>query len=176
MSDSIDANEIFPSRSTVTCLKESMLKSQNIKLKEECLLKPKLRTFLSFKDFDSVTPHIGKPLSFHERRMISKLRLGILPIRLETARYMRPLIPEQERVCYCGSQDVESEIHVLFHCSMYDSLREIWMKNLCVPDNFKELPINEKLKQVLNRPENVRPTAKFVVSLMDKRSLSNKLY
>ena len=123
-----NSNEIFPLRSTVAQLRDSMLKKQRLKLKEECATKPKLRTFVSFKNFDTLPPHIGKPLSFHERRTISKLRLGILPIRLETARYLRPIVPEQERVCYCGSREVESEVHVMFNCSMYDDLRAVWMK------------------------------------------------
>ena len=54
-----------------------------------------------FKEFQTLPPHVGKPLSFVERKIISKLRLGILPIRIETARYTRPVIPENQRVCYC---------------------------------------------------------------------------
>ena len=91
-----------------------------------------------------------KPLSFVERRSISKLRLGILPLRLETARYLRPILPEKERVCYCNSGEIESEFYVLFICTMYHDLRQTWLENLCIPENFNSLPINEKLKLVLN--------------------------
>ena len=105
---------MFNIKTTVEELKRSMLIKQKELLKTECTLKPKLRTFLRFKDFDTMPPHIGKALSFYERRVISKLRLGILPIRIETARFSRPVLPEKERVCYCGSLDVESESHVLF--------------------------------------------------------------
>ena len=103
-----------------------------------------------FKNFENLPPHIGKPLSFVERRTISKLRLGILPLRLETARYLRPILPENERVCYCNSGEIESEFYVLFQCAMYHDLRQAWLGNLCIPENFNNLSKNEKLKLVLN--------------------------
>ena len=53
-----------------------------------------------FKDFQTIPPRVVNPLSFIKRRTISKLRLGILPIRLETARYLRPAVPENQRLCY----------------------------------------------------------------------------
>ena len=45
-----------------------------------------------------------------------------------------------------------------------------------VPSNFIGMPIEEKFKLVLNVPENVRPTAQFVIDVMDIRSLINKDY
>ena len=129
-----------------------------------------------FKDFENLPPHVGKPLSFIERRSISKLRLGILPLRIETSRYLRPKLPENERVCYCNSGEVESEYYVLFQCSMYKDLRRSWLKNIRIPENFNDLTKAEKLKIVLNDPENVRITAKYIVSVMDLRSLLNTVY
>ena len=64
----------------------------------------------------------------------------------------------------------------MFNCSMYDDLRAVWMKSLSVPENFDEMSLIEKLKLVLNESGNVRPTAKFIVSVMDLRSLKNKIY
>ena len=135
-----------------------------------------MRTFVLFKDFQTLPPHVGKPLSFIERKTISKLRLGILPIRLETARYLRPVVPENERLCYCNSGEVESEFYVLFKCQKYNNLREAWLSKLTKPDNFSHLPPQEKLKLVLNKPENVRHTAKYLVSVMDLRRQLNKQY
>ena len=128
---------------------------------------------MTFKDFQSMPPHVGKPLSFIERKTISKLRLGILPIRLETARYLRPVVPENERLCYCNSGEIESEYYVLFKCQMYTNLREAWLSKIVKPDNFHHFPPQDKLKLVLNEPENVRHTAQYLVSLMDLRRLLN---
>ena len=107
-----DRQQIFPIKSTINELKKSMIKIQQDLLKANCASKPKLRTFITFKDFQTLPPHVGKPLSFIERKVISKLRLGILPIRLETARYLRPVVPEDQRLCYCDSEEVETELYV----------------------------------------------------------------
>ena len=171
-----DLQQNFPCKTVVAQLKESMKRSQAEMIKIECENKPKLRTFIRFKDFNLLPPHIGKPLSFTERKMISQLRLGILPLRLETARYVRPIIPEEERVCYCGSGDVESECHLLFKCSQYQMLREAWISKLNIPQNFLELPEKYKLRLVLNKPENVRPTARYLVSAIDYRLSLNLTY
>ena len=116
-----------------------------------------------------------EPLSFHESKIISKLRLGILPIRLETARYLRPVVPEDQRLCYCTG-GIESEYHVLFICQKYEHLRESWLSKLSKPDNFVHLPPKEKFEYILNKPENVRHTAQYLVALMDLRSLLNDKY
>ena len=131
---------------------------------------------LPFKDFENLPPHVGKPLSFIERKTISKLRLGILPIRLETARYVRPILPENERLCYCDSGEIESELYVLFKCTKYNNLREAWFGKLSKPENFVDLPPQDKLKLILNKSENVKHTAQYLVAVMDLRRLLNKKY
>ena len=108
--------------------------------------------------------------------ILSKVRLGILPIRLETARYLRPALLENERLCYCQSGETEYEHHVLFSCHEYGNLRAAWLKKLSKPDNFLTLPQSEKFKLVLNKPENVRHTAQFVIKLMDPGCLLNDHY
>ena len=145
-------------------------------VKHECEQKPKLRTFLTFKDFNSISPHVGKPLSFLERKLTSKLRLGILPIRMETARYLRPVIPENQRFCYCNSGEIESEIHFMFYCPMYSELRANWINKIDTSNEFSSLEPCEKFKVVLNRPENVRHTAQFIIKSMELRSILNKQY
>ena len=171
-----DMQQTFAVKELTAQLKISMLSKQQELVQTECQRKPKLRTFLMFKDFQTLPPHVGKPLSFIERKTISKLRLGILPIRLETARYLRPVVPENERLCYCNSGEVESEFYVLFKCQKYNTLREAWLSKLTKPENFSHLPPQDKLKLALNIPENVRHTAQYLVSVMDLRRKLNKQY
>ena len=171
-----DRQILFPLKSTISKFRSSMYKKQRELVKVECMSKPKLRTFVTFKDFENISPHVGNPLSFLQRKIISKLRLGILPLRIETARYQKPVLPLDQRLCYCESGAIESEEHLLFQCNKYDSHRHQWFKKLNVPSNFIGMPIEEKFKLVLNVPENVRPTAQFVIDVMDIRSLINKDY
>ena len=171
-----DNQQIFVSKDIVGQLKVSMNILQRQLVQTECVSKPKLRTFVTFKDYQILPPHVGKPLSFLECKILSKVRLGILPIRLETARYLRPTLPENERLCYCQSGEIECEHHVIFSCNKYENLRATWLTTLSKPDNFLTLPSSEKFKLVLNKPENVRHTAQFVIKLMDLRRLLNDQY
>ena len=90
-------------------MEESFYRKQLVLVKNICKNKPKLRTFVAFKDFKTISPHVYKPLSFLQRNTISKIRLGIPSIRLETARYLRPILPEVQGLRYCKNGDPESE-------------------------------------------------------------------
>ena len=61
---------IFPVKNVVAQLKTSMMEKQIDLTKAECLAKPKLRTFVRFKDFGTLPSHLGKPLSFIERKTL----------------------------------------------------------------------------------------------------------
>ena len=108
--------------------------------------------------------------------MVSKTRLGILPIRLETARYLRPVLPEEQRLCYCNNNEVESEYHVIYKCAKYDNLRQIWLTKLEKPESFLTLPDKEKLCITFNNPNNIKCTAQFLIDVMDLRRMLNNQY
>ena len=133
-----------------------------------------------FKDFTAEPAYISKPLTFFQRRMLAKTRLGCLPIRLETGRYSIPRLPERERSCLVcksslvdvnpGNEPIESEIHFLFFCNSYKAERNLWHSKMNLPDDFFLLTINEKLKFVLNDPCNVKLTAQFILNAYNIRT------
>ena len=124
------------------------MKAQNDFLASECAQKPKLRTIVLFKDFESEALYITKPLNFFQRTMLAKTRLGCLPIRLETGRYLIPRLPESERTCLvCKNNSlvnpqnpstgpVESEVHFLFSCNAYNTERHSWYQKMTIPEIF----------------------------------------
>ena len=69
-----DGQQIFPIRNIVQQLKNDLFKKQKIRVENECKEKPKLRTFIAFKYLQILPPHVYKPLSFLERKVISKIR------------------------------------------------------------------------------------------------------
>ena len=111
---------------------------------------------------------------------MAKIRLGCLPIRLETGRYSRPRLLENERicqVCYQGNLtnnpyigEVESEVHFLFNCNRYKDLRKLWLERLTLTSDFCLLNVFQKLDIVLNHPENVKITAQFLINAYYLRS------
>ena len=118
--------------------------------------------------------------------MMAKTRLGCLPLRLETGRYSIPRLPENQRKCLvCKSNQliainptnnptnddpVESEKHYLFDCSAYKAERDVWFSKMTLPSDFSVLPIESKLKVVLNEPSNVKLTSQFITNSFNIRS------
>ena len=152
-------------------LKVSLVQKDQSNWRSKCLTLPKLRTFNKFKDFALDSPHIFKPLSFMQRKMLSKFRLGLLQLRIETARFVRPKIPPTERVCLiCKSGDIEVEPHFLLVCNKYEQLRQILYSKIPDLNNFLALEMTEKLKFLVNEPNIVKQTAKFIVEAHDYRS------
>ena len=88
-----DTVTIFSLKPVLEDIKNAQMKSQKFNLELECINKPKLRTFIMIKDFNTILTYITKPLTFIQCKM-AKLRLGCLPIRQETGRFCRPKIPE----------------------------------------------------------------------------------
>ena len=153
-----DMSSVFNLHDIVEKLQKTMLNAQQSFLKSECDAMPKLRTFKTFKEFDKTPSHILKPLSFIQRKFMSKLRLGCLEIRIEAGRYARPRLPVEARLCQvCGgaggggdAQEVEDEFHFLFRCKAYEDARSTWLHRVKKPENFLTLPQNEMLSIVLN--------------------------
>ena len=166
----------FDVKCTTTKMHEIFLKKQQNYLKTECESKPKLRTFVQFKNFFEIPSYVVKPLSFVQKKIISKTRIGSLPIRLETGRFSRPILEEHLRICQIcdqgafGGQSVENEHHFIFVCRAYAEIRAIWMTKLNLPENFGGLQDFEKLGIVLNEAENVKITSQFLIDAYDLRS------
>ena len=59
------------------------------------------------------------PLSWHSA--LAKFCAGVAPLRLETGRYENLAV--NQRTCFNCNESVESERHVLFHCSLYEDLQ-----------------------------------------------------
>ena len=110
-----------------------------------------------------------KPLTYFNRRLMARLRLGCLPLHLST------WIPEEQCICegckrLTGESLVEPESHFLFHCKVYQEERDKWLNALTVPTDFHIFSIAQKFQLVLNQPSNIRPTAMFIANAMNLRS------
>ena len=167
-----DSDLAFCIKSTIARLQQSMFVQQSVDLKNRCLEKQKLRTFITFKEFGTTPSYISMPMSFITRKFVALTRLSNLTIRLETGRFKRPPVPEHLRLCPACSDgiSVESESHLIFQCSAYHELRQKWIRKLKIPENFNELEISLKLKIVLNESENVKFTGQFLVDAFNSRS------
>ncbi len=67
-------------------------------------------------------------MSRYRRSLVSKLKSGILPIRLETGRYKG--LKEELHICEQCGKDVETEIHMLFKCDKLKDTRKPFLKKI----------------------------------------------
>ena len=82
----------------------------------EILAKPKLRTYRTFKATFASENYVIKNISRRKLSLLCQLRIGILPLRIETGRFRN--FPVEERVCeICGNGDIEDEKHFVWRIS-----------------------------------------------------------
>ena len=92
-----------------------------------------MRTYCLFKSIFETEPNCTHIMPLRHRAAFAKFRCGVAPLRIETGRYENK--PLEERKCpFCD--DIESEIHVIFNCNLYDDFRaELFSKAVIVnPD------------------------------------------
>ena len=59
----------------------------------------------------------------------AKFRVRNHNLKIETGRFTVPKTPEDLRICdHCSLNSVENEMHVLFHCDLYDG----WFEKDCL--------------------------------------------
>ena len=182
LSTIFETKQIFYLKDVTSQIKMCLYQKQIEYLKTECQSKPKLRTFLLFKDFNITPSYITQTLNFTQRRQIAKLRLGCLPLQIELGRYLIPKQPENQRFCkICSNSNlnennlnenglIESEYHFLFVCRAYNLERQNFLSKLILPTNFINLPNNVKLSIVLNDPQNVKITSQYIINLLNIRN------
>ena len=148
-------------------LKDLLSTCFNREWKNDITHKPKLRFYLQFKRDKGTELYVRYNLSSIERSYMAQLRLGILPIAVETGRYRG--IPINERLCeLCNRDCIEDENHILFTCPIYDRLRSAWLEDLDINaeeiNNFDKEPLFIKMFQ-----EKPRQTAKYIINIMNCR-------
>ncbi|CAC5400852.1 unnamed protein product [Mytilus coruscus] len=75
---------------------------------------PKLRTYITFKSAFNQEQYVKINLSKVERSHLAQFRCGILPLRIETGRYIGERA--EERLCkFCTADVTETETHFLLH-------------------------------------------------------------
>ncbi len=61
--------------------------------------------------------------------LLAQFRMGILPLAIETGKFKG--INVSEKYCtFCPNLKVEDELHMLFECSLYCSIRNVMFNNV----------------------------------------------
>ncbi len=121
--------------------------------------KPKLRTYVTFKNTLSTEAYVTSSMPKYQRSVYAKLRCGVLPIKIETGRY--DSIDRENRICeFCTLGEVEDEMHFICNCTLYTTLRLKLFNTVMVEyGNFENLNVKDKFVYLMQNKQKL--TAKF---------------
>ena len=109
----------------------------------------KLEFYNVFKD--SYTPLIYLEVTRKNpnRKTLVKLRISNHKLNIETGRYDK--ISKCDRICPVCGLNIEDEIHFLFNCPKYSSIRDDFFNKIenRIPD-YKHIPISTLIIQLMN--------------------------
>ena len=88
----------------------------------------KLRTYNLFKSVFECEPYLKLVANRDKRVLLSKFRIGICPLRIETGRYEivgtnKGLLASERTCLVCNGSEIEDEFHFLLKCPAYNTRR-----------------------------------------------------
>ena len=167
----IDLSDKYTNKDTcdLRLVKKSLLDIQEKWWKDNLPTKPKLRFYSIFKTELCTETYVMSNLLPSERSLLAQFRFGILPLRIETGRFVN--MKEDERICQlCKGNEVEDEHHFLFVCPLYNDLRESMFHEIVTttPD-FVYFDYTEQLKLLFI--QFYRKLAKYTKRAFERRKL-----
>ncbi len=120
----IDLKKSFKDQTVidVNYAQKQLMKGVERDWKESSQKKVKLDLYNEIKSNFGVEKYLLLNIDKYDKSLLSQLRYGILPLRVETGRFCNE--KREERVCVlCETNIIESVEHFLFECSVYDSQR-----------------------------------------------------
>lgn len=148
-----------------------MLKEIDVRdWRSEVLAKPKLRTYKLFKT--ELQPELYT-ISFISKRIrscLAKLRCGVLPLKVESGRFVN--LKLHERICeFCTLNCIEDELHFTCVCPFYSTHRTELYNSITIRNPyFTEMNVNDKFVYLMTK-EQIK-TSKFVWKCYEHRSKS----
>ena len=129
---------------------------------------PKLRSYILFKNEMQLEAYVYKVINRGHRSTLAQLRCGILPLRVETGRYIS--IPLEYRLCLmCSENKIEDENHFLFECTCYQNMRISFLANIFLKyPLFDSYSFGKKCQIIMNE-EMVKETAAYVYNIYQCR-------
>lgn len=134
---------------------------------EEVLNRPKLRTYILFKNEVDVEPYVKQHMHKRIRSRFAQFRFGILPLHIETGRYENT--PVFDRKCkLCELDHIEDEYHFLMICPFYNDFRlTMFYKASQIVSSFATCNNDDKFVILVKTCQKY--VAQFIDSSFEKR-------
>ena len=149
--ESVDLHEVFTDLQVcnVNEVYEQCILNYNERWQLGVTLKPKLRTYITFKDKFDTEEYTKFCVSRRKRSLLAQFRMGVLPLAIETGRFKS--VPLEERLCLlCNTGVIEDEIHFLCICNFYHRIRKVMYDNVCQQHElFPTFTLEEEFQHLL---------------------------
>ena len=127
----------------------------------------KLRTYAIFKKQIGPEKYLTEIKNSSTRKQVSKLRLSNHTLMIETGRHHK--IPKEIRFCPFCQNAVETEIHFLFQCPTYSTMRDILHRNITENNpEFYSYTLTEKLEYLMTNID--LSVAKYINNSVEVRT------
>ena len=130
----------------------------------------KLEFYSVFKDSYTPSIYLDGPRKNPNWKTLVKLRISNHKLNIETGRYNK--ISRCDRICPVCSLDIEVEIHFLFDCAKYSSIRDDFFNKIAnrIP-NYKHIPISTLIIQLMNSTDYYlnKQSVQYVTSCLEMR-------
>ena len=114
------------------------------KWKKEHGQQSKLRTYCTYKKEFETEQYVKMPLTRSDRSMLARFRAGVLPLAIETGRYLGQKA-EDRKCVFCDLNQTETEDHFIFKCPLYLNLRlNFFLKIDDYMPEFRDKSVPEK--------------------------------
>ena len=134
---------------------------------------------IQFKNETKYSEFINHVKNPEHKRFASKFRIGNHNLRIESGRITIPKTPEDLRICdHCSLNSVENEMHILFHCNLYDDLRKIlFIKIKDRNTSFTNHNNHDKVCFLFNNTDSYisRLTATFIFQAFERQKKHNNI-
>ena len=161
----MNLNDCFTNNRTIdlNVVRQKLTEKLEIKWLANAASKDKLNVYNQIKSTFGAEKYLILNIDRYEKSLLSQLRYGILPLRVETGRFIGER--HDERICtLCSSGNIEDQFHFLFHCNLYDAYREqLYIRARVVIDRWDDLSDCDKLSSLFS--DLTRPLARYVKNI-----------
>ena len=130
----------------------------------------KLEFYNVFKDSYTPSIYLDVTTKNRNRKTPVKLRISNHKLYIETGRYDK--ISRCDRICHVCGLDIEDEIHFLFNCPKYSSIRDDFFNKIenRIP-TYKHMPISTLIIQLMNATDYYlnKQLVQYVSSCLEMR-------
>ena len=129
-------------------VKSKLIVMYEATLGEAIARKPKLVTYQHLSQTADIPGYLNANLPKYKCSLICQLKLGILPIPVESGRFQH--LHRSERICLMCKNGVEDEIHFTLNCVCLSGVRDKWLNK--IPKLKFLLSDMDKLKHLCSMP------------------------